>query len=192
MYNHNKAQQSKSRVHISWDILYLNRVVLFVSQGLCLIRPRDLASSIQRILCQYRIFRFCLSRAHAKLFWTKKQHILHNSFTTDKTQRRIRMIYQDEDVIKVGINDYMPLSLKQATLAKWPVHKLQTWLIIILISTLSPLCDIVWDVSYNSGSVKWVAILWDNILPSLLNQSSPSCTDDEGSVKSSTITHPKQ
>ena len=24
MYNHNKAQQSKNRVHISWDILYMN------------------------------------------------------------------------------------------------------------------------------------------------------------------------
>ena len=24
MYNHNKAQQSKNRVHISWDILYEN------------------------------------------------------------------------------------------------------------------------------------------------------------------------
>ena len=23
MYNHNKAQQSKNRVHISWDILYI-------------------------------------------------------------------------------------------------------------------------------------------------------------------------
>ena len=23
MYNHNKAQQSKNRVHICWDILYL-------------------------------------------------------------------------------------------------------------------------------------------------------------------------
>ena len=23
MYNHNKAQQSKNRVHISWDILYV-------------------------------------------------------------------------------------------------------------------------------------------------------------------------
>ena len=25
MYNHNKAQQSKNRVHISWDILYLHK-----------------------------------------------------------------------------------------------------------------------------------------------------------------------
>ena len=25
MYNHNKAQQSKNRVHISWDILYIRR-----------------------------------------------------------------------------------------------------------------------------------------------------------------------
>ena len=25
MYNHNKAQQSKNRVHISWDILYSAR-----------------------------------------------------------------------------------------------------------------------------------------------------------------------
>ena len=24
MYNHNKAQQSKNLVHISWDILYIN------------------------------------------------------------------------------------------------------------------------------------------------------------------------
>ena len=24
MYNHNKAQQSKNRVHISWDILYIS------------------------------------------------------------------------------------------------------------------------------------------------------------------------
>ena len=36
MYNHNKAQQSKNRVHISWDILYmdmgqlkLNNVLMF-------------------------------------------------------------------------------------------------------------------------------------------------------------------
>ena len=30
MYNHNKAQQSKNRVHISWDILYeiLNKTEL--------------------------------------------------------------------------------------------------------------------------------------------------------------------
>ena len=25
MYNHNKAQQSKNRVHISWDILYVKQ-----------------------------------------------------------------------------------------------------------------------------------------------------------------------
>ena len=27
MYNHNKAQQSKNRVHVSWDILYTAYVV---------------------------------------------------------------------------------------------------------------------------------------------------------------------
>ena len=27
MYNHNKAQQSKNRVHISWDILYMALIV---------------------------------------------------------------------------------------------------------------------------------------------------------------------
>ena len=27
MYNHNKAQQSKNRVHISWDILYTEVIV---------------------------------------------------------------------------------------------------------------------------------------------------------------------
>ena len=26
MYNHNQAQQSKNRVHISWDILYLHGI----------------------------------------------------------------------------------------------------------------------------------------------------------------------
>ena len=29
MYNHNKAQQSKDRVHISWDILYVQITVSF-------------------------------------------------------------------------------------------------------------------------------------------------------------------
>ena len=27
MYNHNKAQQSKNRVHISWDILYVDYLI---------------------------------------------------------------------------------------------------------------------------------------------------------------------
>ena len=32
MYNHNKAQQSKNRVHISWDILYkkIIRIIAFL------------------------------------------------------------------------------------------------------------------------------------------------------------------
>ena len=29
MYNHNKAQQSKNRVHISWDILYITTQVCY-------------------------------------------------------------------------------------------------------------------------------------------------------------------
>ena len=29
MYNHNKAQQSKNRVYISWDILYVSRGMTF-------------------------------------------------------------------------------------------------------------------------------------------------------------------
>ena len=41
MYNHNKAQQSKNRVHISWDILYtcdsfsvmITKVALFGKVG---------------------------------------------------------------------------------------------------------------------------------------------------------------
>ena len=28
MYNHNKAQQSKNRVHISWDILYCGSIYI--------------------------------------------------------------------------------------------------------------------------------------------------------------------
>ena len=37
MYNHNKAQQSKNRVHISWDILYIY-VFLIYSGELLLVR----------------------------------------------------------------------------------------------------------------------------------------------------------
>ena len=33
MYNHNKAQQSKNRVHISWDILYAVHYVRVNSLG---------------------------------------------------------------------------------------------------------------------------------------------------------------
>ena len=34
MYNHNKAQQSKNRVHISWDILYLKNEKLSLELSL--------------------------------------------------------------------------------------------------------------------------------------------------------------
>ena len=30
MYNHNKAQQSKNRVHIYWDILYNNIIIIII------------------------------------------------------------------------------------------------------------------------------------------------------------------
>ena len=42
MYNHNKAQQSKNRVHISWDILYLiqiPRVIRFALNPLLALLP---------------------------------------------------------------------------------------------------------------------------------------------------------
>ena len=37
MYNHNKAQQSKNRVHISWDILYgmYSFIYALISDKLC-------------------------------------------------------------------------------------------------------------------------------------------------------------
>ena len=41
MYNHNKAQQSKNRVHISWDILYGRRRFLFVSRAWNMHHQRD-------------------------------------------------------------------------------------------------------------------------------------------------------
>ena len=34
MYNHNKAQQNKNRVHISWDIMYVQHQVLKAPKGL--------------------------------------------------------------------------------------------------------------------------------------------------------------
>ena len=33
MYNHNKAQQSKNRVHISWEKLYVDENHLFLEFG---------------------------------------------------------------------------------------------------------------------------------------------------------------
>ena len=35
MYNHNKAQQSKNRVHISWDILYVLLIHALLLANLC-------------------------------------------------------------------------------------------------------------------------------------------------------------
>ena len=32
MYNHNKAQQSKNRVHISWNILYKTGVIVVIPE----------------------------------------------------------------------------------------------------------------------------------------------------------------
>ena len=46
MYNHNKAQQSKNRVHISWDILY---GVSIVSSNLDL-RPISISATLHAVL----------------------------------------------------------------------------------------------------------------------------------------------
>ena len=49
MYNHNKAQQSKNRVHISWDILYasIDRAIVGLDIGLT---PNRQWISIARIM----------------------------------------------------------------------------------------------------------------------------------------------
>ena len=47
MYNHNKAQQSKNRVHISWDILYVIShghgwgVVTLLDDNVCIRMPTE-------------------------------------------------------------------------------------------------------------------------------------------------------
>ena len=42
MYNHNKAQQSENRVHISWDILYLSVEKMTKTVDLvCLLQQRQ-------------------------------------------------------------------------------------------------------------------------------------------------------
>ena len=48
MYNHNKAQQSKNRVHISWDILYVYKTPgpPFTKQAVVL--PYDLVKTWSR------------------------------------------------------------------------------------------------------------------------------------------------
>ena len=52
MYNHNKAQQSKNRVHISWDILYLNGS----KRPISLREYRIFVASIRRVLHLQRVF----------------------------------------------------------------------------------------------------------------------------------------
>ena len=42
MYNHNKAQQSKNRVHISWDILYSRHMRMFLFKETVIISLRCL------------------------------------------------------------------------------------------------------------------------------------------------------
>ena len=55
MYNHNKAQQSKNRVHISWDILYMNNrhfvnnylwELIFNNIQVCITCPGEMVSLI--------------------------------------------------------------------------------------------------------------------------------------------------
>ena len=49
MYNHNKAQQSKNRVHISWDILYV--VVLMNRSSIECVRK--IYDNVYRVLLTY-------------------------------------------------------------------------------------------------------------------------------------------
>ena len=50
MYNHNKAQQSKNRVHISWDILYNN------VDGRCVLLPIPCTLALRRQTMDHTIF----------------------------------------------------------------------------------------------------------------------------------------
>ena len=54
MYNHNKAQQSKNRVHISWNILYLeicSQWPIFANDTFkCILLSEQLFSLIQILL----------------------------------------------------------------------------------------------------------------------------------------------
>ena len=54
MYNHNKAQQSKNRVHISWDMLYASSNLISTDyfQTVRLLFPRNI-SFITVVLSKY-------------------------------------------------------------------------------------------------------------------------------------------
>ena len=52
MYNHNKAQQSKNRVHISWDILYAGQAISSYRHDSTVMSYRDLI-----MLCLYMFHR---------------------------------------------------------------------------------------------------------------------------------------
>ena len=67
MCNHNKAQQSKNRVHISWDILYYQIIVVDgypanEINGLVLYSSIPSASLIKILLCCFKPqhFEVCL------------------------------------------------------------------------------------------------------------------------------------
>ena len=53
MYNHNKAQQSKNRVHISWDILYILILTLSISTWDHALRPANQALGWRVVVVQY-------------------------------------------------------------------------------------------------------------------------------------------
>ena len=70
MYNHNKAQQSKNRVHISWDILYgavwcrYNAVnFLESSHNGHPEAPRDLCVDVTVVMNNYLFILFCVIAA---------------------------------------------------------------------------------------------------------------------------------
>ena len=53
MYNHNKAQQSKNRVHISWDILYPDHLQNWLDFGRALSMILIMVSIIFGVSWQY-------------------------------------------------------------------------------------------------------------------------------------------
>ena len=52
MYNHNKAQQSSNRVHISWDILYFTSSIVMAFRQV-LMHPSTLSTSLSNSGCRY-------------------------------------------------------------------------------------------------------------------------------------------
>ena len=115
MYNHNKAQQSKNRVHISWDILYI--------VGLVQERCNSSALAMELHLSCTKPTTYDVSRHGNKWNTLKHQYISHKQLPCVTNKIHLNIQFSWEGIYNIYSHCLLPYFLGYTVLIHISWHR---------------------------------------------------------------------